>query len=188
MDAGSTLDCPGGAAASGTHDARAAGAQRAQHGGAAAQRPLPLSPGGPAATELPGLAQQLLAPRSDLEPSLAPAAVQAAGAASLNAAPPLPPSPAGAPCAAECAAAQDAATATAPPLPPSATVIGLREQDAAASTVPPPSPPAAGPAPGRREAWQDYSSVFTAAKAGMEGVDKDKVKRVVFEMSKVWRG
>jgi DNA polymerase kappa len=33
-------------------------------------------------------------------------------------------------------------------------------------------------------AWQDYQSVFTAAKAGMDGVDKDKVKKTVYEMSK----
>lgn len=30
-----------------------------------------------------------------------------------------------------------------------------------------------------------YSSVFTAAKAGMGGVDQQKVKQVVYEMSKV---
>jgi DNA repair exonuclease SbcCD nuclease subunit len=34
-------------------------------------------------------------------------------------------------------------------------------------------------------AWQSYSSVFTAAKAGMGGVDQAKVKQVVYEMSKV---
>jgi hypothetical protein len=34
-------------------------------------------------------------------------------------------------------------------------------------------------------AWQSYSSVFTAAKAGMGGVDQQKVKQVVYEMSKV---
>lgn len=33
--------------------------------------------------------------------------------------------------------------------------------------------------------WQSYSSVFTAAKAGMGGVDQQKVKQVVYEMSKV---
>lgn len=36
----------------------------------------------------------------------------------------------------------------------------------------------------RPEAWRDYSSVFTAAKAGMAGVDQDRVKRIVYEMSK----
>jgi hypothetical protein len=36
----------------------------------------------------------------------------------------------------------------------------------------------------QHEAWQDYQSVFTAAKAGMEGVDKEKVKKIVYEMSK----
>lgn len=34
-------------------------------------------------------------------------------------------------------------------------------------------------------AWKDYQSVFTAAKAGMQGVDKEKVQRIVYEMSKV---
>jgi hypothetical protein len=34
-------------------------------------------------------------------------------------------------------------------------------------------------------AWQSYSSVFTAAKAGMGGVDQAKVKQVVYDMSKV---
>ncbi|TKY71239.1 DNA polymerase kappa [Spatholobus suberectus] len=33
-------------------------------------------------------------------------------------------------------------------------------------------------------AWQSYHTVYTAAKAGMEGVDKEKVQRVVYEMSK----
>jgi hypothetical protein len=37
-------------------------------------------------------------------------------------------------------------------------------------------PPAVSPE--KREAWRDYSSVFTAAKAGMQGVDKDRVKKV----------
>eukprot|EP00959_Pyramimonas_sp_CCMP1952_P391714 8208648-Pyramimonas_sp.AAC.1 len=32
-------------------------------------------------------------------------------------------------------------------------------------------------------AWSDYNTVFTNAKAGMDNVDKEKVKRVVFEMS-----
>ncbi|XP_058773058.1 DNA polymerase kappa isoform X2 [Vicia villosa] len=32
--------------------------------------------------------------------------------------------------------------------------------------------------------WQSYNTVYTTAKAGMEGVDKEKVKRVVYEMSK----
>ena len=31
----------------------------------------------------------------------------------------------------------------------------------------------------------DYETVFTNAKAGMEGVDKEHVKKVVYEMSKV---
>ncbi|KAH7291826.1 hypothetical protein KP509_29G037100 [Ceratopteris richardii] len=32
--------------------------------------------------------------------------------------------------------------------------------------------------------WQAYHTVFTNAKAGMDGVDKEKVQRVVYEMSK----
>ncbi|CAN1821435.1 DNA polymerase kappa [Linum perenne] len=32
--------------------------------------------------------------------------------------------------------------------------------------------------------WQSYHTVFTNAKAGMDGVDKEKVQRVVYEMSK----
>ncbi|KAG9144845.1 hypothetical protein Leryth_018973 [Lithospermum erythrorhizon] len=32
--------------------------------------------------------------------------------------------------------------------------------------------------------WQSYNTVYTNAKAGMDGVDKEKVQRVVYEMSK----
>ncbi|KAK1439970.1 hypothetical protein QVD17_05795 [Tagetes erecta] len=32
--------------------------------------------------------------------------------------------------------------------------------------------------------WESYHTVFTNAKAGMDGVDKEKVQRVVYEMSK----
>ncbi|RHN53241.1 putative DNA-directed DNA polymerase [Medicago truncatula] len=32
--------------------------------------------------------------------------------------------------------------------------------------------------------WQSYNTVYTSAKAGMEGVDKEKVQRIVYEMSK----
>ncbi len=32
---------------------------------------------------------------------------------------------------------------------------------------------------------RNYATVFTNAKAGMDGVDKDKVKKIVYEMSKV---
>ncbi|KAG0475524.1 hypothetical protein HPP92_015210 [Vanilla planifolia] len=32
--------------------------------------------------------------------------------------------------------------------------------------------------------WQSYTTAYTNAKAGMDGVDKDKVQRVVYEMSK----
>ena len=33
--------------------------------------------------------------------------------------------------------------------------------------------------------WKRHHTVFTNAKAGMDGVDKDHVQRVVYEMSKV---
>ena len=33
--------------------------------------------------------------------------------------------------------------------------------------------------------WSNFETVFTNSKAGMSGVDKDKVKRIVYEMSKV---
>lgn len=32
--------------------------------------------------------------------------------------------------------------------------------------------------------WQSYHTVFTNAKAGMDGVDKEKVQKIVYEMSK----
>ncbi|CAI9294520.1 unnamed protein product [Lactuca saligna] len=32
--------------------------------------------------------------------------------------------------------------------------------------------------------WESYNTVYTNAKAGMEGVDKEKVQRIVYEMSK----
>lgn len=32
--------------------------------------------------------------------------------------------------------------------------------------------------------WQSYDTVYTNAKAGMDGVDKEKVQRIVYEMSK----
>lgn len=32
--------------------------------------------------------------------------------------------------------------------------------------------------------WQSYHTVYTSAKAGMDGVDKEKVQRIVYEMSK----
>eukprot|EP00873_Tetraselmis_striata_P034403 jgi/Tetstr1/454667/TSEL_041557.t1 len=59
--------------------------------------------------------------------------------------------------------------------------------------------PSAGPSPriqalagggdggdgiGNETAWASYETVFTNAKAGMDGVDRDKVKQVVYEMSK----
>ncbi|PNH03025.1 DNA polymerase kappa [Tetrabaena socialis] len=49
----------------------------------------------------------------------------------------------------------------------------------APATAPVAPPGASAPAP-----WLDYRSVFTNAKAGMEGVDKEHVQRVVYEMSK----
>ncbi|GFH08646.1 UmuC domain-containing protein [Haematococcus lacustris] len=39
-------------------------------------------------------------------------------------------------------------------------------------------------APACKPSWADYQTVFTNAKAGMEGVDKAHVQRVVYEMSK----
>ena len=33
--------------------------------------------------------------------------------------------------------------------------------------------------------WSNFETVFTNAKAGMGGVDKEHVKRIVYEMSKV---
>ncbi|TQD98198.1 hypothetical protein C1H46_016152 [Malus baccata] len=32
--------------------------------------------------------------------------------------------------------------------------------------------------------WQSYNTVYTNAKAGMEGVDRERVQRIVYEMSK----
>ncbi|KAJ0010798.1 hypothetical protein Pint_33700 [Pistacia integerrima] len=37
---------------------------------------------------------------------------------------------------------------------------------------------------GNPKPWQSYHTVYTNAKAGMDGVDKEKVQRVVYEMSK----
>ncbi|WJX54556.1 DNA-directed DNA polymerase [Trifolium repens] len=39
-------------------------------------------------------------------------------------------------------------------------------------------------ASGPHHPWQSYNTVYTTAKAGMEGVDKEKVQRIVYEMSK----
>lgn len=38
------------------------------------------------------------------------------------------------------------------------------------------------------EQWSNFETVFTNAKAGMAGVDKEHVKRIVYEMSKVHTG
>jgi hypothetical protein len=51
--------------------------------------------------------------------------------------------------------------------------------DASASTAQP-----RHGAAGIGSAPKDYATVFTNAKAGMDGVDKEKVKQVVYEMSK----
>lgn len=40
-------------------------------------------------------------------------------------------------------------------------------------------------APNEQGDWKQYETVFTNAKAGMDTVDKERVKRVVYEMSKV---
>ncbi|XP_043709969.1 LOW QUALITY PROTEIN: DNA polymerase kappa [Telopea speciosissima] len=37
---------------------------------------------------------------------------------------------------------------------------------------------------GAARPWQSYHTVYTNAKAGMDGVDKEKVQRIVYEMSK----
>lgn len=34
-------------------------------------------------------------------------------------------------------------------------------------------------------AWERTNTVFTNEKAGMKGFDKDKVKKIIYEMSKV---
>ena len=38
---------------------------------------------------------------------------------------------------------------------------------------------------GAGSAWERTNTVFTNEKAGMKGIDKDKVKRIIYEMSKV---
>ncbi|VFQ78262.1 unnamed protein product [Cuscuta campestris] len=40
------------------------------------------------------------------------------------------------------------------------------------------------PSPSSSRPWQSYHTVYTNAKAGMEGVDKEKVQRILYEMSK----
>ena len=105
------------------------------------------------------------------------------------------PSAGAAPAQRNCMDAQDQSvieqmTALVPPMAPAAhaapdgvPVGGLCPQAAAAP--PPPQQQQQqqrqqqpGPSPQKREAWKDYSSVFTAAKAGMQGVDQDHVKKV----------
>ena len=39
--------------------------------------------------------------------------------------------------------------------------------------------------PPQAQAWESTNTVFTNEKAGMKGVDKDKIKKVIYEMSKV---
>jgi hypothetical protein len=71
--------------------------------------------------------------------------------------------------------AQLAAPPGGPPHPPGAT----------AAAAPPPADPAAGPPAAAAAApWRGYETVFTNAKAGMGGVDKERVQRIVYEMSK----
>jgi len=36
-----------------------------------------------------------------------------------------------------------------------------------------------------KEDWEDCNRVYTAEKAGMDSVDKDYVKRTIYELSKV---
>ena len=36
-----------------------------------------------------------------------------------------------------------------------------------------------------KEAWESTNTVFTNDKAGMLGYDKDRVKKIIYEMSKV---
>ena len=105
-------------------------------------------------------------------------------AAAGDAAPPpqsLPPAAAASPPGGNDAAAEGAA----PPLAPAAA--GAQQQ----RQPPPPRSTAAGAGAGAAATtsgagggWQDYSSVFTAAKAGMAGVDRDRVKRITYELSK----
>ncbi len=41
------------------------------------------------------------------------------------------------------------------------------------------------PGDSQSQGWEHYSSVFTAAKAGMDLVDKERVKQICYEASKV---
>lgn len=36
-----------------------------------------------------------------------------------------------------------------------------------------------------QQAWKKTNTVFTNDKAGMQGVDKDRIKKIIYEMSKV---
>lgn len=49
-----------------------------------------------------------------------------------------------------------------------------------------PSPPGddAAPLPKKRAAWEDTNTIFTNEKGGMNGYDKNQVKKVIYEMSK----
>lgn len=67
--------------------------------------------------------------------------------------------------------------------PETAAVQHASEQGAQQHAAQPPQHPPEQTQKAPR--WQSYSSVFTAAKAGMGGVDQAKVKQVVYEMSKV---
>ena len=41
------------------------------------------------------------------------------------------------------------------------------------------------PGASQSQGWEHYSSVFTAAKAGMDLVDKEHIKQICYEASKV---
>ena len=49
---------------------------------------------------------------------------------------------------------------------------------------PPPEAEAVGPVP-KKAAWEQTNTVFTNEKGGMVGYDKDQVKKIIYEMSKV---
>lgn len=84
------------------------------------------------------------------------------------------------------AAFQTDATPAAGPAVPSAACAEEAAAPAAALPAAGAGPPADSGA--LSAAWRDYESVFTNTKAGMEGIDKDRIKRIVYEMSKDRRG
>uniref|UniRef100_A0A383WPR7 DNA polymerase kappa n=1 Tax=Tetradesmus obliquus TaxID=3088 RepID=A0A383WPR7_TETOB len=68
----------------------------------------------------------------------------------------------------------------APPGHADAQAVHVRPLDAHVAV----QPSKAAAAASQQPSWQQYNSVFTASKAGMQNVDKEKVKRIVYEMSK----